>query len=66
MKKTPQMGGCWFCFDDEPNGLVMDREFDTMVHLSCINKVLKEDPEHPEAQLMAYLLEPVDEGDFDA
>lgn len=66
MKKSPHEGGCWFCYDDAPQGLVLDSEFDTFVHLSCLNKELKENPSNEEAQIMAYLLEPVDEGDFDA
>ncbi len=53
--KSPQEGGCWFCYikDDE---LVFDGEFDTHVHTDCIEKALAEDPGHPEALLMKYLL----------
>lgn len=65
MKKSPNQGGCWYCNDDAPQGLVFDTEFDTFVHLSCLNEAVK-DPNDEEAQIMAYLLEPVDEGDFDA
>lgn len=68
MKKgnvPPHQGGCWFCFHDTEQGMVFDREFDTAVHLSCLNEALK-DPLDEEAKIMAYLLEPADEGDFDA
>ena len=61
----PQKGGCWYCHHDTPQGLVFDFEFDTFVHLSCLNEAVK-DPNDEEAQIMAYLLEPVDEGEFDA
>lgn len=65
MNKSPSQGGCWYCYDDAPQGLVFDTEFDTFVHLSCLNEAVK-NPNDEEAQIMAYLLEPVDEGDFDA
>ena len=51
--------GCWFCglVDEE---LVFDYEFDTYVHIACIQQVLKEGDEDDErtmeAQLMSYLL----------
>lgn len=38
--------------------MVMDREFDTPVHVSCIIEKLKENPDHDEAQFMTYLLDP--------
>lgn len=62
---SPHQGGCWFCFNDTPQGLVFDTEFDTFVHLSCLNEAVK-DPNDEEAQIMAYLLEPVNDEDFDA
>jgi predicted component of viral defense system (DUF524 family) len=37
--------------------LVFDTEFDTPVHISCLKKILEEDPDHPEAKFMKYLLE---------
>ena len=49
---------CWFCDKDDREPMVMDREFDTPVHISCITEKLLENPEHDEAQFMAYLLEP--------
>lgn len=64
-KVSPHEGGCWFCHHDTPQGLVFDFEFDTWIHLSCLNEAVK-DPNNEEAQIMAYLLEPVDEEKFDA
>jgi hypothetical protein len=56
VKKDPVDGGCWFCHtDDLP--MVFDYEFDTLVHEQCIRATLAEDPEHPEARCMTYLLE---------
>lgn len=52
----PGEGGCWFCFSDEGD-LLFDTEFDTYLHKECLEEVLKEDPEHPEAKFMKYLLE---------
>lgn len=49
-------GGCWFCYR-KTDGLVFDREFDTFVHSDCIVSVLAEEPDHPEAYLMRYLIE---------
>jgi hypothetical protein len=45
--------------------LVFDTEFDTFVHLSCLNEAVK-DPSDEEAQIMSYLLEPAKDEDFDA
>jgi hypothetical protein len=53
---TPMEGGCWFCWTDVGN-MVFDMEWDTYVHIECIRKVLRKDPEHPEARPMRYLLE---------
>lgn len=46
---------CWFC-QKEDDSLTFDIEFDTPVHVDCINKALQENPDHPEAIHMAYLL----------
>lgn len=62
---SPVDGGCWFCFTTDPCGMVFDTEFDTNVHIRCIERVLRTEPEHAaakpnlrfEAELMAYLLE---------
>jgi len=62
---SPGEGGCWFCHHDTQQGMVFDFEFDTWVHLSCLNEAVK-NPNDEEAQIMAYLLEPVDEEKFDA
>jgi len=54
---SPAKGGCWFCHqDDDENNIVYDVEFDTFVHKRCIKQVLEDDPDHPEAKLMEYLL----------
>ena len=53
---SPNNGGCWFCYRKDDN-LVFDTEWDTFVHTACIEKALKENPDHPEATLMKYLLE---------
>lgn len=53
----PPDGGCWFCHqDNEKEELVLEGEFDTFVHISCLAQKLKDDPGHPEATIMAYLL----------
>lgn len=57
MHKSPGQGGCWFCSDDNPKDLVFESEWDTMVHLSCLRRVLEYNPEHCEASLMRYLLD---------
>lgn len=51
----PGRGGCWFCFRGECDAY--DGEFDTNLHIRCLRQVLEEYPDHPEAQLMQYLLE---------
>jgi len=51
-----EQGGCWFCYR-ETNNLVFDTEFDTYVHIECIEKALKENLNHPEAKFMKYLLQ---------
>lgn len=65
MKKSPNQGGCWFCNDDDPKGLVLEREFDTFVHFSCLREKVK-DPENQEAQIMSYLLKYDNDGDSNA
>lgn len=53
--KLPNDGGCWFCHtDNQP--LVFDCEFDTFVHLTCLQRALAMNPNDPEAQIMSYLL----------
>ncbi len=51
----PSHGGCWFCYRDDGE-MFFDVEFDTWVHELCLRDKLTTDPEHPEAQLMSYLL----------
>lgn len=60
MKKSPGNGGCWFCHDDAPQGLVFDGEFDTFVHISCLKEAIKNSNDE-EAQIMSYLLESSEE-----
>jgi len=55
-KVSPVQGGCWFCWEKDDK-LVFDSEFDTAVHVKCIRKVLAVEPNHPEANIMKYLLE---------
>jgi hypothetical protein len=52
----PNKGGCWFCHR-KTDDMVFDTEFDTYLHLDCLRKALEEDPDHPEAKVMSYLLE---------
>lgn len=57
----PKEYPCWFCQKRDPlEDLVFDGEFDTPVHISCLRKILEEDPNDPEANFMKYLLK---EGD---
>lgn len=58
MSKLPLGAGCWFCREGGGDDMVFDREFDTPVHQSCILKTLEKNPNHDEARIMAYLLEP--------
>ncbi len=55
-KIQPGHGGCWFCYRDDGDDLTFDTEWDTFVHVSCIQRTLAADPEHPEAECMRYLL----------
>lgn len=45
--------GCWFCDRTDGDDWAFSFEWDTPVHLSCVKKVLKQDPYHQEAVLMA-------------
>lgn len=64
MKRTTILD-CFFCQANDPSGLVFDENTDRFVHLCCINEALR-DPTDEVAQNMAYLLEPVNEEDYDA
>jgi hypothetical protein len=58
MAKVTFPNGCWFCDnDDEHESLYFEFEFDCYVHKTCLKRVLQDDPQHPEAVLMKYLLE---------
>jgi hypothetical protein len=52
----PGKGGCWFCYQ-KTDDMIFDIEFDTFLHEECLRKELRENPDNPEAQIMAYLLE---------
>jgi len=41
MRKSllPENGGCWFCFENECDKYFFS--FNTCVHLSCLNNILK-------------------------
>lgn len=51
----PCEGGCWYCKLNDCD--VYDSEFDTMLHLDCLKRVLEIDPNHPEAIVQSYLLD---------
>lgn len=54
MDLKPENGGCWFCHqDEEDDELEFSWEFDTYAHKACIVKALEDNPEHPEAIIMA-------------
>lgn len=52
----PSEGGCWFCYT-RSDDMTFDTEFDTFLHINCLKNQLKENPNHPEAQIMSYLLD---------
>lgn len=47
----PGQGGCWYCFTKE-DGLVFSREFDTYLHLPCLERYLKANPNDEEALII--------------
>lgn len=52
--RPPTENGCWFCWDAKDEPAFFDTEWDTWVHLSCIQENLGNGSE---ADSMAYLLE---------
>ena len=50
-KVSPSKGGCWYCFIQDDK-LLFDTEFDTFVHLSCVEKAVRNEPEDPEARII--------------
>ena len=56
--KTPNNGGCWFCYSDEGD-LLFDGELDTYVHVDCLEEVLSDEghKKYQEAEIMRYLVE---------
>lgn len=72
-KLSPRDGGCWFCHTKvqvDDNGL-FSGEFDTNLHKTCLSGILKEDPSHQEARIMAREFDmelppdPTDELDYE-
>jgi hypothetical protein len=51
---SPIDGGCWFC-NTVTEEMTFDTEFDTNVHIDCIEDAIREG--NPEAEIMSYLLE---------
>ena len=52
LDKSPQEGGCWFCYSDAGE-MAFSSEFDCWVHVPSIQAALLEDPDNPEARIMA-------------
>ena len=50
MNKSPNEGGCWFCYDDAGE-MGFSIEFDCMFHWDCLNKELA--AHNPEAEIIA-------------
>lgn len=46
--KGPADGGCWYCWTAE-DGLVFSIEFDTYLHLICLERFFKANPTDEEA-----------------
>jgi len=44
-KISPMEGGCWYCGRKHGVDLAFSCEWDTMVHISCIEKQSKDDME---------------------
>lgn len=61
---TPGDCGCWFC-STKTDDMMFDTEFDTFLHKDCLIQALRREPDHPEARLMAYLLEEDNESEED-
>lgn len=53
---SPSDGGCWYCNQASGDDLRFSSEFDTNVHLECIQNVLEGDPGDPEARIMSVEL----------
>lgn len=49
---TPSEGGCWYCYTEDDD-LSFSWEFDCYVHKECLRAILREDPNDPEARIMA-------------
>lgn len=51
-KATPSQGGCWYCHTNAGK-MYFSREFDCFLHIECLQKRLKEQPEDKEAEIFA-------------
>lgn len=61
MNKSPQEGGCWYCHTEDEN-LVFSLEFDTFVHVKCIQAAIEADPTDREARFFKKESFPKDNG----
>jgi len=50
MYKSPCDGGCWYCYDDSGE-MVFCCEFDTFLHLSCLEAQIQEAKGNPDREL---------------
>jgi hypothetical protein len=44
-------GGCWYCGSEDYYLMDFSFEWDTLVHICCIEKACKDDPTDQEAQI---------------
>jgi len=52
--KTPNQGGCWYCYqDEEKDALVFSMEWDAYVHPRCVWQRLADNPSDEEALIFA-------------
>ena len=52
VERSPNEGGCWFCFDDAGE-MYFSWEFDCWLHMSCLQKELDAPTYNPEAEIIA-------------
>lgn len=52
MEKTPNEGGCWFCYTDDGE-MYFTTEWDAWFHMDCLQKELNSDHYNPEAEIIA-------------
>ena len=51
MECSPQNGGCWYCSTDDPP-LTFCFEFDTFIHIDCINVQIEKGQYDPELEII--------------